>query len=247
MLKGLNGIIGYEVAARDDKFGHVYDFYWEDHFWTVRYVLVETGSWLPGKLVLLSPVEAEEPDDASKLLTVRLTREKIENGPTAEQDRPVSRQREVALSRHYGWPAYWERGVGEEPFAPIAEPAEPKTGELPSPRAVSDPHLRSLREVTGYHIFAKDGEIGHVEDVIADLTEWRIRYLVVDTRNWLPGRHVLVPPVWFNRIDWEERLVHADLTQDEIRNSPAYDPSEPIDRAYEASLHEHYGRERYWE
>lgn len=247
MLRGLNGIIGFKVASRDDKFGHVYDFYWEDHFWTVRYVVVDTGAWLPGKLILVSPVEVEALDVSSKSLPVRLTREKIENGPTAEQDRPVSRQREVELSRHYGWPAYWERGGDEQPFAPIAEPAEPKTGDLPSPRGVSDPHLRSLREVTGYHIHATDGELGHVEDVIADLDDWRIRYLVVNTRNWLPGRHVLVSPGWFRRIAWEERLVYADLTCDEIRNSPVYDRSQPIDRAYEAALHEHYGRETYWE
>ena len=97
----------------------------------------------------------------------------------------------------------------------------------------SDPHLRSTREVIGYHIQARDGETGHLEDLIVDDESWFIRYLVIDTRNWLPGRKVLVAPAWAEQVDWVARKIHLDLSRETIRNSPKYDPSMPVNREYE--------------
>ncbi|MBK9166200.1 MAG: PRC-barrel domain-containing protein [Bryobacterales bacterium] len=109
-----------------------------------------------------------------------------------------------------------------------------------------DPHLRSVREVSGYRIRAADGEIGRVADFIVDTDGWAIRYLVVDTRNWLPGRKVLVAPRWVQSIDWGDRLVHVRLHREDIKNSPEFDPNEPVNREYEARLYDYYGRPRYW-
>jgi hypothetical protein len=109
-----------------------------------------------------------------------------------------------------------------------------------------DPHLRSTKEVIGYHIQAVDGEIGHVEDLIVDDEEWFLRYLVVDTRNWLPGKAVLVAPGWAKRVDWVKRKVHVDLPQEAIRDSPEFDPSRPVNREYEVRLYDYYGRPHYW-
>jgi hypothetical protein len=108
-------------------------------------------------------------------------------------------------------------------------------------------HLRSTREVIGYHIQARDGEIGHVEDFIADDQTWAIQYMVVDTRNWLPGRKVLIAPAWIEKVDWLERLVHVDLLRETIQNSPEFDPSAPVNRAYEVRLYDYYGRPKYWD
>jgi len=119
-----------------------------------------------------------------------------------------------------------------------------------SPRpepAVDEPALRSLGEVKGYDIAAEDGEIGHVEDLLVDDEEWTVRYLVVDTRNWLPGRKVLISPTWLVELDSEEERAVVDLKREQIENSPEYEPEKPIFRAFEASLHEGYGREGYWE
>jgi hypothetical protein len=103
-----------------------------------------------------------------------------------------------------------------------------------------------VEEVTGYHIQATDDEIGHVEDFLVDDHSWTIRYLAVDTRNWLPGKKVLVSPDWAETIDWGQSKVMVKLTRDQIKNSPAYDPSTPVDRAYEARLYDYYHRSRYW-
>jgi hypothetical protein len=107
--------------------------------------------------------------------------------------------------------------------------------------------LRSANELVGYHIKAVDGEIGHVEEFILDDESWTVRYLVVDTRNWLPGKKVLVPPAWIESADCLQETVTFDLTKGQIERSPEYDPSAPVNREYENLLYDFYGRPRYWE
>ena len=109
-----------------------------------------------------------------------------------------------------------------------------------------DPHLRSTQAVTGYHIHALDGEIGHVEDFIIDDETWAIRYLVIDTKNWWPGKKVLISPAWIERISWSESEVYINLNRDRIQQSPEYTAETLLDRAYEIKLHRHYEREGYW-
>lgn len=110
-----------------------------------------------------------------------------------------------------------------------------------------DPHLRSFREVEGYSIAAEDGEVGHVEDLMVDDEEWTIRYMVVDTGGWLSGRKVLVSPTWLRELSASDQEAVVDLTRAQIEASPEYETEGPIYRAYEAELHEEYGRSGYWE
>jgi hypothetical protein len=110
-----------------------------------------------------------------------------------------------------------------------------------------DSHLRSTREVTGYAIHALDDDIGHVEDFIVDDETWAIRYLVVDTRNWWPGKRVLISPRWISATSWEERAVHVDLRKDQVRAGPEYDPERVLNREDEERLHRHYDRPTYWD
>jgi sporulation protein YlmC with PRC-barrel domain len=109
-----------------------------------------------------------------------------------------------------------------------------------------DPHLRSVREVTGYHIQGTDGEIGHVDDLIVDDTTWAIRYLVIDTRNWWLDRKVLVAPHWADRISWDVRKVYVNLKREQVKHSPEWHPDAPVNREYEARLYDYYGRPTYW-
>jgi hypothetical protein len=151
------------------------------------------------------------------------------------------------LFAHYEWPVYWGEGFGAPlmAFSPAAR-ARAETERRQDGEPAGDPHLRSLDAVDGYHIEATDGEIGHVEDMLLDPETWTIRYLVIDTRNWLPGRKVLIPPPWIERFDWDGASVHVDLTRDEIERSPEIDPEGPIARAQEIRLFDHYGRPYYW-
>jgi hypothetical protein len=249
MLRSLNNLIGYKIEATDSEVGVVQDFYFHDDTWTIRYLVVDTGNWLPGRLVLLSPVAitAGEPDWSRSRFPVNLTRKQVEKSPSAGIDRPVSRQFETDLHQYYGWPVYWGTAPlpAQIPGGRTREQAanEPdKDGSVRNP----DPDLRSAQEVNGYHIQATDGEIGHVEDFIIDTGAWLLRYLVIDTRNWLPGRKVLVSPDWLEGISWSERIVKANLTQEEIKDSPEFDSRQPVNREYEVRLYDYYGRPAYW-
>jgi uncharacterized protein YrrD len=246
MLRSLSDILGYDILATDGEIGSTHDFYFDDESWTIRYVVANTGGWLKGRMVLLSPESFGEPDWETRLLPADLTRQQIEDSPPVDADRPVSRQQQVRLAAYFGWTPYWGApGAPPEAYLPAeAEDAdeESKADEL----AHGDKHLRSIKEVEGYRIDAHEDRVGHVEDFVVQTDEWAVRYLVVDTRNWLPGRKVLVSPAWVQSVDWVQGLIHVDLDAETIRNSPEFDHTQPINREYEARLYDYYGRPKYW-
>jgi hypothetical protein len=109
-----------------------------------------------------------------------------------------------------------------------------------------DTHLRSTREVTSYHLHALDGEIGHVDDFIIDDDTWAIRYLVVATKNWWPGKKVLISPRWIESVSWDDRKVVIGLSRETIKAAPEYTDESLLTRDYETGLHRYYDREGYW-
>ncbi|MGD8627062.1 MAG: PRC-barrel domain-containing protein [Anaerolineae bacterium] len=248
MLKSTKEVQGYSIRAMDGDIGHLHEFYFDDLTWIVRYLVVDTGNWLPGRKVLLWPGVVGQPNWETRTLPVDLLKKQVESSPDINTDEPVSRQMEADLYTYYGWTPYWRGG---SPITGIGAAAAAETIarmaiQDDQPEGEPDPHLRSTREVIGYHIQARDGTIGHLEDLIVEDESWFIRYLVVDTRNWLPGRQVLVSPTWVEQVDWVERLVHVDLGQETIKNSPEYDPTMPVNREYEVRLYDYYGRPQYW-
>ena len=238
LIMSLNDLLNYRIETENGKIGCVRDYYFDDLEWTIRYLVVDTSTWLEnGREVLLSPASALPPDQKRKSISMKLTREQVENSPNVDTHKPVSREMEGLMARHYSWPAYWL-----QPMAPVLTPPEPRPS---GPAADSDlhliePHLRSLREVTGYHIEAEDGSIGHVEEFLVHPAFWKIRYMVVDTKNWLPGDKVIVALRWIHTIDWASGKVRVDLTKRSIENAPRYEP--PVTPAYEMELYNYYGR-----
>ena len=244
MLRSLKHLKGYRVHETDGEIGHVDDVYFDDHHWTVRYFVVQTGNWFQSKRVLVSPVSVVDETSDNKILIVNLTREQVRNSPGVDADKPVSRQIELRMVEHYGWPIYWPYAYGGGGMdVPSAEAA---INPLEEVEDKDDPNLRSINEVIGYHIGASDGEVGHVDDFIIDDKSWIIRYIVVDTKNWLPGRRVLVAPGWVETVRWDRGKVLLALDRRTIKDSPKYDHSVPVDREYETRLHDHYGRTAYW-
>lgn len=254
MLWNVNDVVGYGIAATDGRIGTVSDFLFDDQTSTIRYIVVDTGEWLPGRKVLLVPDAIGEADPASKTFPVALTRKQVEESPDVSTDQPVSRREEQRLHSHYGWEPYWP-GPAMGMVAPYWGAAGYGYGAMPPPetesaaaRAVEaqgDPHLRSASEVIGYYIEASDGDIGHVEDLLVEDASWTIRYIVVDTRNWLPGKKVVVSPQWLRWVDWGAQKIGLDLPRERIENSPEYDPRTTLDRRYEEALHRHYERPMY--
>ena len=249
MLRSVSGMRGFTIHATDGDMGSVDDFLFDDQQWTIRYLVANTGSWLSSRLVLVSPIAFRSADVARETFDVALTRQQVENSPSIATDQPVSRQLEGEYSRYYGYPCYWAGqglwGAGmyprmEDMAAVSSTYQEMETGRQPE----GDPYLRSAREVTGYAIQARDGDLGHVEDFIVDDESWGLRYLVVDTRNWWPGKHVLVSPRWIDSVSWTESSVMVDLLRETIKEGPEYDPSMLLDRAYESRLLRRHPRRR---
>lgn len=248
MLRSIKSLFNYSIEARDGDIGKVINFYFDDELWIIRYLVVDTGGWLSGKKVLISP-EAfyGEPDWVKREFPVNLTKEMVEHSPGVDSEKPVSREMEIELLKYFNWPAYWQ--WQSSPMEPTPMAIGPRPGKRPTRReedVASESHLRSIKEVNKYYIEAKDGDIGHVEDFIVDDNLWNIRYMVVDTRNWLPGRKVLIAPYWIQDVKWVDTKVSVDLTQEEIKNSPPYDPEMPVNREYEEILYDYYGRPKYW-
>lgn len=242
MLRSIKSMFGYIILAKDGDIGKVHDFFFDDEKWTIRYLVVDTRYWLPGRKVLISPVALGQPDWDSMRFPVHLTKEQVENSPDIDTDKPFSRQQQIDLHTYYGWPYYWP--VGGYFVPPPLSPPTKRVKKKPQ-REMGDPHLRSTKEVTGYHIGATDGGIGHVEDFISEDEDWVIRYMVVDTKNWLPGRKVLISPQWIERVSWNEKKVHVDLSREAVKNSPEYDEAAPVNREYEVRLYDYYGRPTY--
>ncbi len=223
MRQSINRLQGLNLQARDGEIGKVHDVYFDDKEWTVRYVVVDTGNWLTGRRVLLAPQAFGPADWQADSLPVDLTREQIENAPGIDADQPVSRQHEMDLSAYYGWSAYWTPLTPltpTMPYVPVAEAADAGNGDEHQDH---DPHLRSSREVRGYKIQARDGNLGQVHDLIVDDSTWRLTYLVVDTGGWLSGRQVIVSPSFVQRIDWDKSIVQVDLERETIQQSPEFD------------------------
>ena len=255
MLRNVSTLKGSAVNATDGEIGHVEDTYFDDDTWTIRYLVVDTGTWLTSRKVLISPYSVTPPLGSNRIVDVSLTREQVRMSPDIDTHKPVSRQHEREYLGYYGYPTYWNGGdlwaMGDYPaMPPLTTPPDytERHEHLETEVNPEDVHLRSTDNVAGYHIQASDDSIGHVEDFIFDDESWSIRYLVVDTRNWWPGgRKVLVATRWIDRIDWADRKVYTGLSRDAVKASPEYEESSTIDRAYEARLHDAYGREGYWD
>lgn len=250
MLRNFKTLTGSTLAASDGEIGKIQEFYFDDEQWTVRYLVVRAGSWLNGRDVLITPEALGEIDSQSQSIAVRLTTEQVREAPPVETERPVSRQYEERYHQHYGSVPYWSHGAMPDMAAlfptPVVAPDPASVSDQPA-EPEGDPHLRSSEAVGSYKIRTPDGELGRVSDFVIDDTDWRIRYLVIATRDWLPGKHVLVAPEWIGAILHPSGEVLVSLASSAIETAPEYDPSVPLSRPYEQRLHEHYERKAYWD
>jgi hypothetical protein len=236
-LRNLKDLTGYHLKARDGEIGDLKQIYFDDRHWTLRYFVVHTGNWLLGQDVLIVPDSILGLDEEKRRLLVDLSREQIQQAPPAASEKPVSRHYEQQYYSHYGWQPYWgtDAFLGTPLFPPLAP-------EDQIPQSPEHPHLRSSKEVARYRLHAEDDEIGYVEDFLLDDKDWRIRYLEINTRKWLPGKKVLLSPAWIRRVDWVAEEIVVDLPSSLIESAPKYDPSQVVSREYELTLYQHYGK-----
>jgi hypothetical protein len=266
MLRTLSDLHAYTIGAVDGAIGHVKDIYVDDTAWVVRYLVVETGSWLESKKVLISPIAIGKVDWEARQLHVAITKEQVKNCPDVDTEKPITRQHEQDYSGYYGYPYYWG-GLGYWGGGMFPEMMLSSYGGANAPQALqfmqqeaenfrasaeghhdetASSHLRSCAAITGYHLQASDGEIGHVSGALIDDQTWAVRYLIVNTSNWWFGHQILVAPSWIEAISWSEATVSVKLTRDAVKDAPPYDSNQQLSRADEERLHQHYVRAGYW-
>jgi uncharacterized protein YrrD len=255
-LRSTNDLEDYAIQATDGIIGQVEDVYFDDEKWVVRYLIVETGSWLASRKVLISPIAIDKPDWAARVLAVSITKDRVKNSPDIDTDKPVSRQHEMRYLNYYSYPHYWGGaglwGGAANPSVMLTDVgyggcyADYLEGQANRTPTNDDPHLRSGKAVLKYHIRATDGDIGHVGGLLVDEETWAVRYLVVETSNWWLGHQVLIAPPWIEMVSWTDRTVSVNVTRQAVKHAPAYNSSVPPSREQEIGLHQHHGRVGYW-
>lgn len=232
------------IVSRDKIKGSIIDMYFDDLFWNIQYVVVTTGGLLEEKSIIISHAALGEPDKDNKALPVFVDLDTEDDEQKSIPPKPISETKFKNATRILKWPLdklnlqSLSSNEMKNLVTNMVMDEKQKNKQI-------NPHLRSWEEVLGYNIQAKNGEIGHVDDFIVDSDNWKIRYLIIDTRNWLPGgKDVLISPAWIERIKWSNNLVYIDLKKEAIKNSPEYNSNEPLDDQFELRLFKYYGRQR---
>jgi uncharacterized protein YrrD len=219
MLNSSKTLQSYKLDSLDGEIGEVKELYFDDQHWTIRYLVANIGNWLKGKQVLISPHDLATVVNEEQRIKINLTNKQIEESPSLDNDNSFSRQVEDA------YPSIMRDRKGKKTW---------------------DTYLRRTHDVTGHHIQAANGEIGHVVDFIIDNETWEIRYLLIDTRNLWPGKKVLISKQWIERISWIESKVIVNLPIEVIKLSPKYTKESLLTRDHETILHQHYNHQFYW-
>jgi sporulation protein YlmC with PRC-barrel domain len=242
MNLSLNKLLKYDVFASDGDIGHIKDILFDDQQWTLRYLNVDTQRWMPmSKKVLISPISVRGFDLEKAQLKLSLTRQNVLDSPSVEKHKPVSQQFEEIYFDFFGYGYYWN-GMGlwgdfQNPSALAEQQIVEEASKKPTTSLNKDRHLRSIHELKHYDVVETDGMQGHVHDFILDSDSWTIKYLVIDTRNWLPGgRKVMLPPQYLEEVSWKDQAVFCKLKIDQIKQIPAYDEDKLNDEAYLATV-----------
>ncbi|WP_124997833.1 PRC-barrel domain-containing protein [Clostridium tagluense] len=245
MLNKAKTLKNYKLSCIDGEIGKVKEFYFDDHFWTIRYLIVNTGNWLTGRQVIISPYALAGVNKEEQSITINLTKNQIENSPSLYNDEFISQQFEEDYYKYYKWPIYWggPNMWGTYGLSPRIESGQDQEKLMGSPQVHEqrENRLHMASDVIGYDIQATDVTIGHVDDKTL-----AIRYLIIDTKNWWPGKKVLISPKWIERISWDESKVFITLLRDDIKQSPEYTDEVLLTRDYENGLYQHYNQQGYW-
>ena len=215
-MRALSELQRYVMHGEDADVGRIEDVYFDDHYWVVRHLVVDTRHWLRNRRVLIPPAVVQTIDDAHRKLVVSLTRSEVERSPTIDTAKPVSRQHHVSLYSYFGFPYDW------------TGPAvrwDPLSGWWRG-----DPHLRSAQAVTGYDVEGPDGRIGQAEDFVLDLESWAIRFVVVRAGHWRDAHRVLISPDTIARVSWEGRVLTVVLPETALRHAPGHPAMPTVDR-----------------
>ena len=244
MLRQIRELGTYRLHATDGDIGHLEQFYFEDRDWKIRYFVMNIGTWLHGKKVLMSPSAIIGVDAPTKTINAAFTKQQVQESDDVGIHKPEGLEQPHDYSLYIGWPYYLGlNALNDSDRGPVPRRAhDPKKGKT-SERTMlqlNDEHLRSSKVVSRYHVMAVDGEIGQIEDGIVDDQTWTIQYVVSTVRNWRSSKKVLLPTEWILWVSAAESNVYVSLSRKNIATAPAFDPEKPLTRDLEIALYNHY-------
>lgn len=236
----------YHLESRNGEMGPVKDVYFDDVSWKIRYFVVDTRRWLPGRKVLLSPSSLTALSESERLLKTNLTREEVKDSPSIEDELPVSRQHELALSDYFGWPQYWYANeplgypfaVSGLDFGLEAEGTMQTLRKAASERIQrSDKHLRSAKEILEYTLVFTNGKKLPVNDLFIAFRDWTIGLVEVV----IDGERKVFPSVFARDISYEDATISVDLKTEDVQGSFSFLHDVPTLEELTA-IYGHYGR-----
>lgn len=245
MVKNLlNTVYGSSLQAKNGEIGSIDDVYFDDKDWKIRYLITDNSNFLPGRRVLISPASTDKINFERKAIQVKLSKKDIEKSPVVNQGLLPSRETEIELKSYYNWPVYWGSGF----LIGAGDLRENQASMRGSKKEIEvESNLKSCNEIMGFSIESKNKTIGYLNNYLFDDESWEIRYLVVDTKNWLlKERKILLAIDWIEKFDWDQSVFVTDLKSKAIRESPVYNPGETLKRDYETKLFDHYHKPKYW-
>lgn len=258
MLRKMSALQNFNLRGVNGDLGKVTDFYFDQHQFILRYIIIDTGSWLKDEQTIISTEVIKNIDYQNKLINTDLEAEKIESAPSPDKNKPVSKAVEEKLSKYFNWPLYW---ISDHSTAgPTILAGSPMREKLYDFQNIIDEkslntedevesNLRSFKEVKNYHIKAENKEFGYLKDLFVDEDNWQIRYLLIDTRNFFPGKKILIAPSWIQNISWDKEKIYISQTKEELKNCPEYQEKRSeqlVERSYEEKLYDHYNKIKYW-
>ena len=216
------------MKATDGEIGEVKEFYFDDETWSVRYLIIETGNWFSNKKVFIVPQALLIPDWENKNFPINLTKAQIKSSPDIDTDLPISLRQEIEMYSHYAWERYSSSGFYAGDSASVMNPRPVIDEEIITENSSADspadydPHLCSTERISGYHIHAINGDIGHLKDFIIDSETWKMTDLIIDTHNWIGGHKVLVPVRHVQEIQWENFKIIIDISKEYLKDCQVF-------------------------
>jgi hypothetical protein len=243
MLRSIHATNGYNVRAVNGVIGKVKSFLFDDTIWSIRYLVITipTNDIDGERDTLIAPFSFGFLNSETGELPLSLEKEKVENSPTVDLERPISHQHQIELYKYYKWPPFSKYTIPNDIDSPmLMKIIEEKESDFSE-------HLFNTEKIIGYDIEATDGKIGYVHDFIIDDEVWHIRYIAIDMGGRMPGKKVLTFPKVIKEFKQDNNKLLINIVKDTLINSPEYNSKFPIERAYEIKLHQYYGFLRYWD
>ena len=243
MLRKIRELGTYRLHATDGDIGHLEQFYFDDRDWKITYFVVDIGTWLHGKKVLMSPSAIIGVDAATKTINASFTKQQVQESDDVGTHKPEGLEQPHDYSLYLGLPYYLVNALSDSDHGPIpgrAHDPEKGTASEHSFQHAADDHLRSSRLVSRYHVMAVDGEIGQIEDGIVEDQTWTIQYVVSTVGNWWSPKKVLLPTEWILWVSAAESNIYVSLTRNQIATAPAFYPEKPLTGDLEIALYNHY-------